>query len=74
MKRTIMVTVLLGSMLGMSGVLHAKNEVPPQAPTSPNYPAWAYAIPTSPPPPRAADDGTLLTLPGSSFKFTASKV
>jgi len=79
MQKLIGVTVLLGSMLGIIGVLQAQNEAPPQAPTSPNYPAWAYAIPpASPPgsqPPAAApDDGTLLSLPGTSLRFTASKI
>ncbi|MGY8815721.1 MAG: c-type cytochrome [Gammaproteobacteria bacterium] len=74
MMRIIGVTLLLGSMLGITSVLQAQNKTPPQAPTSPNYPAWAYGIPdTGTPRPRAVDDGTLLTLPGSSFSFTASK-
>lgn len=81
MKRTIGITVLLGSLVGMPGMLQAQNEAPLQAPTSPNYPAWAYAIPPAPPPntqpqntPPAVDDGTLFSVPGSSLKFTASKI
>ena len=76
MKRIIGITVLLGSMLGMTGVLQAQNEAPLQAPTSPNYPAWAWAIPgpNDVRPPRPPEDGTLYTLPGSSFSFTASKI
>jgi cytochrome c553 len=66
-------------MLGITGVLHAQDAAPPQAPDSPNYPAWAYAIPPAPAPgsrPQAAapDDGTLLSLPGTSLRFTASKI
>ena len=75
MKRLFELTVLLTSLLGMSGVLHAQDV----APTSPNYPAWAYAIPAPPPPgtqaPAAtADKGTLFSLPDTSLKFTASKI
>lgn len=71
MKTMIRVTVLSGIMLGMMGMLQAQS----QAPGSPNYPAWAYAIPEpGDQRPRPEDDGSLLTLPGSSFKFTASKV
>jgi cytochrome c553 len=79
MKRMIWVTVLLGGMLGTAGMLQAQNREAPQAPTSPNYPAWAYAIPPAPvagtqPPPAAVEDGTLFSVPGSSLKFTASKI
>jgi cytochrome c553 len=74
MKKIIGLTLFIGSMLGMTSVLQAQNGAAPQAPTSANYPAWAYAIPSSPRPARAADDGTLLTLPGSSLSFTASKI
>lgn len=42
---------------------------------APNYPDWAYAVPT---PQNAAtapkDDGTVFTLPGSSGKFTRSQI
>lgn len=66
-------------MSGITGILQAQNQAPAEAPTSANYPAWAYAIPAPPPPgnpPAAAtaDDGTLFSLPGSSLKFTASKI
>lgn len=66
-------------MLAIIGKLHAQDITPPQAPTSPNYPAWAYAIPPAPvpgsqPPTAAPADETLLTLPGTSLRFTASKV
>jgi cytochrome c553 len=79
MKRWITVTVLAGSMLGIIVVLQAQDKTPPQAPTSPNYPAWAYAIPPAPvpgsqPAVAAPVDGTLLTLPGTTLRFTASKV
>lgn len=74
MKRMIGVTLLLSCMLSMTGVLQAQNE----APSSPNYPAWAWAIPGPEDirlrPPRPAEDGTLHTLPDSPYSFTASKI
>jgi cytochrome c553 len=79
MKQIVGLTVKLGFVFGMSGLLHAQNQTPAEAPASVNYPAWAYAIPEAPPAgsqPAAAtpDDGTLYSLPGSSLKFTASKI
>ena len=61
--------------LGQDGKGKAKAEQP----ASPNYPAWAYAIPPAPPPgatPPAPvdDDGKMLTLPGTDLQFTFNKV
>ncbi len=70
MRRLIGVTLLMGSMLGVIGILQAQEEA--EAPTDPNYPAWAWAIPgpddhRTPTPPL---DDTKYTLPGSRFSFT----
>ncbi len=49
-----------------------------EQPASPNYPAWAYAIPPAPPPgttpPVVNDDGKMLSLPGTNLQFTFNKV
>lgn len=79
MNRLIRLTAVLGSLLGMPVLLQAQNETPPRAPISPNYPAWAYAIPAPPAPgsqpsPATVEDGTLFSVPGSSYQFTASKI
>jgi cytochrome c553 len=76
----------LGSVVGLVGALHTegqaqdgKGKAKAEQPASPNYPAWAYAIPPAPPPgstppPPVNDDGKMLSLPGSNLQFTFNKV
>ena len=76
MKRLFKITVVLTSLLGMCGMLSAQDA----APTSPNYPEWAYAIPAPTPPDAnpaaAAKPGAvkMLSLPGTTLTFTPNKV
>ncbi len=77
MKRRIGVTVLL--CMGMTGMSHAQNIQTTEAPSSPNYPAWAYAIPPAPSPAGqpsspVKEEEEMLSLPGTTLKFTPSKV
>lgn len=73
MKRLIGITLLLAGLIGNFGILQAQDE----APTDPDYPAWAWAIPGEEDirlrPPRPKEDGTKYTLPGSSYSFTMSE-
>jgi cytochrome c553 len=85
MKRLLAATILLGSVVGVLGAINApalgqdgKDKAKVQ-PASPNYPAWAYAIPPapppgSPPPAPVMDDGKMLSLPGTNLQFTFNKV
>jgi cytochrome c553 len=71
MKKLFGVAVLLGSAVATVSAIYAAEK----APTDPNYPAWAYAIPEAPPPgsppiPPPRDDGKVLTLPGTDKQFT----
>ena len=86
MKKLLAVTVALGSALGVLAAMNApalgqdgKGKAKAEQPASPNYPAWAYAIPPAPPPgstppPPAMDDGKMLSLPGTDLQFTFNKV
>jgi cytochrome c553 len=86
MKKLLAVTVLLGCAVGVIAAIDTpalgqdgKGKAKAEAPTSPNYPAWAYAIPPAPPPgatPPAPvnDDGKMLALPGTNLQFTFNKV
>jgi len=70
MKKALGVTVLLGSVVAIVGVLKAADA---QGPT------WAYAVPPPPaagatPPAPARDDGKILSVPGSDKKFTFNQV
>jgi cytochrome c553 len=64
------VTILISYMFCIVGVIQAQDDA--EAPTDPNYPAWAWAIPgpddhRTPTPPL---DDKKYTLPGSRFSFT----
>jgi cytochrome c553 len=86
MKKLLGVAVVLGSVVGLIGAMHTegqaqegKGKAKAEQPASPNYPAWAYAIPPAPPPgstppPPVNDDGAMLSLPGSNLQFTFNKV
>jgi cytochrome c553 len=85
MKKLLAVTILLGSVVGVLSAINAPAlgqdgaKAAKQAPASPNYPAWAYAIPPAPPPgatppPPVMDDGKMLSLPETNLQFTFNKV
>jgi cytochrome c553 len=72
MKRLLGATVLLGSVVGAAGILYAAQQA--QAPSDPNYPGWAYAIPTPGGQGAQEDGGTMMRLPGTDRTFTLNKV
>ena len=86
MKRMLAVTVLLGCAVGVIAAIDTpalgqdgKGKAKAEQPASPNYPAWAYAIPPAPPPGAAPpapvnDDGKMLSLPETNLQFTFNKV
>lgn len=86
MKKLLAATVVLGSVVGVLAAMNApalgqdgKGKAKAEAPASPNYPAWAYAVPPAPPPGAAPpapvnDDGKMLSLPGTNLQFTFNKV
>ena len=65
MKRPLGIAILLGTVMAAGGVMQAAET---------QQPAWAYAIPPAPPPPRAPDDGTLFSLPGTDRTFTSNQI
>jgi cytochrome c553 len=86
MKKLLAASILLGSVVGVIAAVgtpalgqDGKGKAKAEQPASPNYPAWAYAIPPAPPPgatPPAPvnDDGKMLSLPGTNLQFTFNKV
>jgi cytochrome c553 len=65
MNRTIGIPILFGAVVAAAGMMQAAES---------EMPDWAYAIPIEPAPERPPEDGTLLSLPGSDFTFTRSKI
>ncbi len=65
MKRPIGIAILLGTVTAAAGVMQAAES---------QMPDWAYAIQIAQPPPRAPDDRTLFSLPGTDRTFTASQI
>jgi cytochrome c553 len=75
--RRFVASVTVGvALLLAAGGLRAQNAPAPPAPTSPNYPAWAYAIaPPAPAPAQApAPDTSLKSLPGATQQFTLQQI